>query len=541
MTRHFIAAGGRRVHYRAAGSGPPVLMLHGSPGDSEMLEHEIAAAAAHFTVFALDTPGFGLSEALPGETLTVRDLAAATVETMRALGLPPCRVFGTHTGAAIALELGVGWPDRVTGLLMEGLPAFTQAEIDTLFRNYFAPMVPDPLGGHLTSTWMRFRDQFTWFPWPSRDVTRLNPYGRPSPADIHHWVSMFYRGCASYGPAYRAACFYGQRALRAAEHLRVPAIYTATVEDMLHSHLARLPPLQAHQRTAPLPSDAGAKHAAIVAYVQELPGGNQTAPVPAAGMVGPSAPYADIVDQPPAMQFLTVSGLQCLVRTYGDRSAPALMIAHDTPGSGVFCDALARDLAQSFHVIVPDLPGCGESAAPGEAISILECAADALLSIAGQLNLKQYTLLGMGSGAAVGACVAARDCAPLSMLLVHAPNAPDESVARAIAPDLPLAPEGAHWLRAWLMVRDNEIYQPWCDGSVAAQRRTQGNFDAAFLHDRTCAIMAARTTYHRLPREAWRFDTLAAIRHARVPVHVLAASARVGSIIALAKQQSITA
>jgi pimeloyl-ACP methyl ester carboxylesterase len=528
VTRHFIAAGGRRVHYRAAGAGPPVVMLHGSPGDSEMLEHEIAAAAAHFSVFALDTPGFGFSEALPGETLTVRDLAAATADAMRALGLPPCRVFGTHTGAAIAIELGLGWPERVTGLVMEGLPAFTQDEIDILFRGYFAPMVPDPLGGHLTTTWMRFRDQFTWFPWPSRDVTRLNPHGRPSPAEIHHWVAMFYRGCRSYGPAYRAACFYGPGALRAAEQLRVPAIYTATVEDMLHPHLARLPPLQPHQRIAPLASDAAAKYATLVAYLRELPGGSAGAPAPGAGMVG----------QAPAMQFFNVPGLQCLVRTYGDSGAPALMIAHDAPGSGVFCDALARDLARRFHVVVPDLPGCGESGAPGEAACILQNAADALRAIADQLNLKRTALLGIGCGAAVAAVLLSRNDTRLSMLLLAAPNDPDDSVAAAIAPDLPLTAEGAHWLRAWLMVRDTEIYQPWCDGSVAAQRRIQGNFDAAFLHERTCALMAARTTYHRLPRAAWRFDTRAAIRHASVPVHILPAGGAAENIIALATPES---
>jgi pimeloyl-ACP methyl ester carboxylesterase len=82
MKRHFIAVAGRRVHLRTAGSGPPVVMLHGSPGDGQMLDHEITAAAADFSVFALDTPGFGYSDALPGETLTVRDLAAATAEAV---------------------------------------------------------------------------------------------------------------------------------------------------------------------------------------------------------------------------------------------------------------------------------------------------------------------------------------------------------------------------------------------------------------------------------------------------------------------------
>ena len=130
-------------------------MLHGSPGDSEMLGGEIGVLARRFTCIALDTPGFGGSDPLPGDSLTVPALAGATAAAIEALGLPPCRVYGTHTGAAIALELGVGWPDLVSGLVMEGLPCFTEAEIEALFQGYFAPMVADPLGGHLTNTWRR--------------------------------------------------------------------------------------------------------------------------------------------------------------------------------------------------------------------------------------------------------------------------------------------------------------------------------------------------------------------------------------------------
>ncbi len=508
IRRHFTAVGSRRVHYRRAGSGPPVVMLHGSPGDSEMLEHEMLAAAAHFTVIALDTPGFGHSDALPGDTLTVRDLAAATAEAITALGLPPCRVFGTHTGAAIAIELGVGWPSLVTGLVLEGLPAFTEPEMEVLFRGYFAPMVPDPLGGHLTSTWIRFRDQFTWFPWPSRDVTRLNPYGRPSPDEIHHWVSMFYRSCRSYGPAYRAACFYGQRALRAAEALTLPAVFTATVEDMLHPHLDRLPPLRPHQRIAPLPSRPAEKSAAIVAYLRDLPGEDAPFPPPA-GVAG--------------VQFLDTPDGQIFGRFYGDRTRPALIIAHDAPGSGLGADALARALAGHFFVILPDLPGCGESPAPADDTPILAASAAALRAVADQLVLPAYAVLGLGCGAAVAATLDAQHHDPrLSAVLVDAPPSPNEAMADAIAPDLPLSPEGAHWVRAWLMVRDGQIYDPWFDGSVGAQRRTQGNFDAQWLHDQTVALMSARVTYHRLPRAAWRFDTELALAAATCPVHRLA-------------------
>jgi hypothetical protein len=102
--------------------------------------------------------------------------------------------------------------------------------------------------------------------------------------------------------------------------------------------------------------------------------------------------------------------------------------------------------------------------------------------------------------------------------VAHPPVA-DEATAQRIAPELPMSPEGAHWLQAWMQLRDAQIYSPWFDGRIEAQRPTQGCFDAQWLHDQTCALMASRTSYHRLPREAWRFDTGAALAGARVPVH----------------------
>jgi len=57
------------------------------------------------------------------------------------------------------------------------------------------------------------------------------------------------------------------------------------------------------------------------------------------------------------------------------------------------------------------------------------------------------------------------------------------------------------------MLRDAQIYHPWYAGSVAAQRRSQGNFDADWLHAQTVALMEGRATYHVLPRAAALFPT----------------------------------
>jgi pimeloyl-ACP methyl ester carboxylesterase len=488
IRRGFVDVGGRAVHYRRAGAGPPVVMLHGSPGDGQMLTTEILACADHFTVFALDTAGFGYSDALVGDVLTVPELAAATAAAMRALGLPPCPVYGTHTGAAIAIEVGVGFPEVVTGVVLEGLPAFTDKEIEALFGGYFAPLVPDPLAGHLTTTWMRFRDQFTWFPWLSRDVTRLNAIPRPGAEDIDLWVTMFYRSCKTYRPAYRAACYYGQAAIRAAAALRVPAVYTAAVEDMLFPHLDRLPALGQGQTVEKLPSAEPGRSAAIIAFLARFP---------AAG----DAPGEPVISPNSAKLFIGTPHGQVFVRRYGDPGAPAVVLLHDAPGTSLGLHELATALAPTRHVIVPDHPGSGLTGLPGGG-DILDAAADNVLAATSALGAGRFAVAALGCGAAVAARLTARAPARITTLAAAAPPHGDTAFAGQVAPEIALSPTGAHWLKAWLMLRDGQIYDPWFDGSVVAQRRTQGNFDAVWLHDQTAALMEGRATYHQFARAA---------------------------------------
>jgi len=512
IERRFISVDGRRVHYRKTGDGPPAVFLHASPANSEMVLAEMSAAAPHFTCYAFDTPGFGLSDPLAAATLAVHDLAGATALAMAALDLPPCPVFGTHTGAAIALELGAGWPERVSGLVLDAVPLFSDEETAVLFEDFFVTFTADPLGAQLTSIWMRFRDQFTWFPWTARHVSRLNPVDRPTPDEIQHWVMMYNYARKTYLPAYRAACFYGREAYRAAELMARPAVYMATEEDMLFGHLDRLPPLKAQQRVVRLPYDTPAKHQAIVRFLREIPSEGRVAPVGTPLPVG--------VD--PALQFFDAPDGQIFTRCYGDPVNPAVILLHDAPGTGLALEGLARRLSQRAYVVLPDLPGTGESAAPTDDRDILAVSARALASIADALGLTRFFIAATGCGAAVAAHFAGRDDPRLMAIIVEQLPVPDESVATAIAPDLPLSPEGAHWLKLWLMLRDGQIYRPWFDGSVRAQRRSQGNFDAEWLHDQTFAVMKSRTSYHRLPRAAFRFDNARALGESAAPVSIAA-------------------
>jgi pimeloyl-ACP methyl ester carboxylesterase len=508
IERRFISVEGRRVHYRKMGKGPPAVMLHASPANSTMVLAEMAAAAPHFTCYAFDTPGFGQSDPLAGDSLTVADLAAATAASMAALGLPACPVFGTHTGAAVALELGVGWPERVSGLVLDGLPAFTDTEIATLFQDYFVSFQADPLGAHFTSIWVRFRDQFTWFPWTSRHVNRLNAIDRPTPEDIQYWVMMYNDCRKTYMPAYRAACFYGKAALRAVEALTLPAVFMATEEDMLFGHLDRLPSLRPLQRILRLGQDVRAKHAAIVECLRAMPSGPDKATATPTRPVGTN----------PAVQFIDTPSGQIFVRCYGDPVNPAVMLLHDAPGTGLSLEGVAGSISADAYVILPDLPGTGNSDAPTADHQILQAGAIALSAIADRLGLESYIIAALGCGCAVAAQASELDDPRVTAILLEDVPQPNEKVARAIAPEITLSPEGSHWLKAWLMLRDAQIYQPWFDGSIASQRDTQGNFDADWLHDQTFALMKSRATYHLLPRAAYGFDSASALSRASAPV-----------------------
>jgi pimeloyl-ACP methyl ester carboxylesterase len=515
VERRFVDVGGRRVHYRRVGIGPPVVMLHASPASSEMLLGEMQAASSYFTCFAFDMPGFGDSDALPGESPGVRDVAAATAAAMQALGLPPCPVFGTHSGTAIGLELAVGWPHLLTGLVLDGVPLFNDAEMDDVFRDYFTIFPPDPLGGHFTQTWIRFRDQFTWFPWSSRDVRRLNAIDRPTPEDIQHWVMMYFRGFRTSLPIYRAICAHGAALLRAVEALTLPAVFMATEEDMLFGHLERLPPLKEGQHIVRLPTDTAAKHAAMLDHLRAMPA-SPSAPMPAP---------TRMAGHDPAVQFLDTEDGQIFIRCYGDFTKPALILLHDAPGTGLKLHHLAKALATDAFVILPDLPGTGDSDAPAEDRPILDVCADALSAIADTLALEGFAVVAIGCGCAVAAVLGARGDPRLTALVLQDVREPDQIAEAAIAPDVDLSPEGAHWLKFWLMVRDAEIYRPWFDGRIEAQRPTQGNFGADWLHEQTFALMKSRQTYSRLPRAAYRLPIEAEIARAKVTVHRVAEDA----------------
>jgi len=106
------------VHH--AGSGPPLLLLHGFPETSLMWHAVAPLLAAHFTVIAADLPGYGGSDC-PADTpdhaaMSKREMAATLIAAMRKLGHDRFAIAGHDRGGRVAYRAALDHPDIVAAL-----------------------------------------------------------------------------------------------------------------------------------------------------------------------------------------------------------------------------------------------------------------------------------------------------------------------------------------------------------------------------------------------------------------------------------------
>ncbi|MDQ0474013.1 alpha/beta fold hydrolase [Labrys wisconsinensis] len=109
------AVNGVRLHYVTAGSGPPLLLLHGVPKTASYWYRLIPLLTPHVTVVAPDIRGFGESEK-PAAGYDMATVAQDLAQLMTALGHDTFCVAGEDWGAAFAYALAASERRRVKKL-----------------------------------------------------------------------------------------------------------------------------------------------------------------------------------------------------------------------------------------------------------------------------------------------------------------------------------------------------------------------------------------------------------------------------------------
>src|SRR6188768_2464255 len=125
-----IGTGDTGIFVRTAGSGPPVLLLHGFPETHVMWRDVAPLLARDFTVVCADLRGYGQSgcpaSSLDHAPYAKRAMARDMVAVMEHLGFPRFSIAGHDRGGRVAYRLALDHPDRVERIaVLDILPTAT--------------------------------------------------------------------------------------------------------------------------------------------------------------------------------------------------------------------------------------------------------------------------------------------------------------------------------------------------------------------------------------------------------------------------------
>jgi magnesium chelatase accessory protein len=113
----FVRAGDLAWHVQEAGSGPAVLLLHGTGASTHSFAGLIPLLAAHGRVIAVDLPGHGFTSAPRGGAASLPAMARLVAALLGDLQVAPAVIVGHSAGAAVALRLVLDQGLRPRGLI----------------------------------------------------------------------------------------------------------------------------------------------------------------------------------------------------------------------------------------------------------------------------------------------------------------------------------------------------------------------------------------------------------------------------------------
>ena len=156
VTEKEVAVGEFNINFATAGSGAPLLLLHGSePGENWRVWEPLIGLADSRKVIAPDLLGYGKSSK-PVETPDHRDQAHLLKDFADKLGVQTMSVMGSGWGGQVALEFALEWPENVASMVLvsssydkEQLPRLRKTRRPTLIVYAEDDMVTQLKAGYL--------------------------------------------------------------------------------------------------------------------------------------------------------------------------------------------------------------------------------------------------------------------------------------------------------------------------------------------------------------------------------------------------------
>lgn len=519
ITRHFVNLDDRQVHFRLAGSGPPLLLLHQSPTSSAEMVTELIEFSRTFTTLGIDTPGFGQSDRLSLDKPDLTDFARVLADVLDVLGIGETLIYGFHTGAMIGFEFARLFPERCAAVVVNGLVVFEGYELEDFLANYNFMPPTGAVGEHLPWTWARLRDQRLFFPWYRKTPDARMSFDLPDAAFQQPYVLDYFRSGDGGRAAYQAAFAYPTRARM--PQIKRPVFLLNYEQDPLAPHPERLAEWPDCVGREIFNNPNSLNERARQMLLQHAPSHHATVHRQSTGK------FTGVFQK----DYIETDFGPVFVKFSAFGPGQPILLLHDAGASSQSLDLLAADLyRQTFdqrQIISLDMPGHGDTGMlrlPDYSVGNIVAT---LASVLDELQLEDTVVLAVGAGCIIAAALAAaRARRVVSKLLLIDPwlfgDEERATLAESYAPDLEPRQNGQHLLSAWRFARDSELFWPWHDCKVDYALARAPEIEPAQTQARVVDALKAGAAFSRFVHGAMAYDFAGALAALEAPATVFA-------------------
>ncbi|MCY3842635.1 MAG: alpha/beta hydrolase [Acidobacteria bacterium] len=516
LSRHFADAVGREFHYLRTGSGPVAVLLPAFPWSAGSLAPLAEALAGEFTVVVMDLPGCGNSHSLGG-TPTLRDYAGAVAESLGALGIDRCHLYGTGTGAQVALEVAVRHPERIAGVVLDQLPLLEDSQRSELAERFCPQFDPSWDGTHIATIWWWCREQSLFRPWYRPGAATRLDADEPPPDVLQRRAADVLRADDGYGDGLRAAFAHSPAGLL--DRLEVPWTLLTSTADPLTPPGGHIPAPGPRGTVIHLPPGPD-RSLQLRALFDATGGADRSLRIPS------RTSAAGAIER----GYLTTPPGQVLMRRVAGTGRPLVML-HASPTSSALLEPLMRELARGRPVIALDTAGNGDSDPPtGNSPFDIGDFAAIVVEALDVLEIGELDLYGTHTGALIATDVTLARRGVRRLILEGVTMFDDgdrpDLLPRAelLANYLPTFEpcwDGTHLTAAWHFRRAFTTYWPWFRRSREGIRWVPMVELAAF-HRSFVEVAKRLDTYHLPYRAALAYPTAQRLGRIEVPTLIAA-------------------
>jgi pimeloyl-ACP methyl ester carboxylesterase len=140
-TSRFASIDGMQVHYRDEGSGPPLVLIHGTSSSLHTWDGWVSRLGPGRRIIRLDLPGFGLTGPAPDRDYSAVRYARLVGELLDQLGVAQADVAGNSLGGRVALTLSLTRPALVRRLVLVDAAGLSGQRPPTIFQLARTPVV----------------------------------------------------------------------------------------------------------------------------------------------------------------------------------------------------------------------------------------------------------------------------------------------------------------------------------------------------------------------------------------------------------------